>query len=75
MSAWYDGMFHDDRLHTLHSFKLYGWGRLTPDAIQYVQEIGDENAGSINEPAKVLNLLYLQGVLDRAKKVSSVRWY
>jgi hypothetical protein len=44
---WYDRLYANSDLHTLDSFKTFGWGKLTDSAYDFIHTNGwDENIGS-----------------------------
>jgi hypothetical protein len=73
---WYETLFADEALNRLHSFRLFGFSRLSHDAYRYVESLGlDPVCGSINDPKQVKEMLALQGVsIPGNAGVTEVSW-
>ena len=61
-SQYYAKIFADPDVNALDNQLVYGWGRLTPHALQVAKRIGSACFGSIRDPKHVQLLLTAQGV-------------
>ena len=70
---WYDKLFADDDLHALHSFDLYGWGKLNGNVCDWLKAHGhDTVCGEVTDPDQAREILALQGVT--AEGVTAIYW-
>lgn len=73
MTAWYDRLFKNSDLNTMHHFETFGWGRLTTEAIKFITKVQEfDYAGEITDPALAQGLIHAMGIT--AEGVTSVRW-
>ena len=61
-AQYYAKIFADADVNALDNQLVYGWGRLTPHALQVAKRIGSACFGSIHDPRQVQRLLLAQGV-------------
>jgi hypothetical protein len=52
--AWHDLLYKNEHAHALHSFKIFGWGRMQTD-LSY--------SGSTNDAKEVTQILTSQGII------------
>lgn len=61
--VWYDKLFQDHDLLALYNFKLFGWGKLTPEVSGYLKDHGHNTVcGQTQDPMQVKEILFRQGV-------------
>jgi hypothetical protein len=73
--AWYDKLYEDSDLHCLSSFDVFGWGKLTGPAFDFIRvNEWDENVGCASG-RDALELLMRQGVsIPEGVKPFDVTW-
>lgn len=68
----------DDDMAALDSFRLFGWGRLSPTATQLIESWGLSSAmGAISDRSQMYKLLLAQGVAKPgtlAGRLDAIRW-
>lgn len=66
-------LVHDPQMATLYHFKLFGFGKLTREALNILGSMGvDKSCGHTSEPDRVQALLRAQGI--QSDIIKSVSW-
>lgn len=76
MEIWYDGLFADEDMRSLHHFLMNGFHKLTDASCDIIREMdADYNSGATCDPVRVRELLQAQGADETALKiVVAVSW-
>ena len=73
MGTWHEVLDHDPQMMALYHFKLFGFGKLTREALNILGSMGvDKSCGHTSKYDRVQALLRAQGI--QSDVIKSVSW-